>query len=141
MNNDYFLHTAMRGEYPKAFVGEPPYKEMGFMAGDEKIMKAPLDWIGFHYYTRRIVSNAGAHAGGQASFGTEIEMMPEPAAIATTQFPCRDADGRSLTDAGLEIWPHGIYDLVMQITREYNHISVLYEIYQKAGCSIRRTLR
>jgi beta-glucosidase len=24
-----------------------------------------------------------------------------------------------LTDAGLEVWPRGIYDLVMQITREY----------------------
>jgi beta-glucosidase len=26
-----------------------------------------------------------------------------------------------LTDGGLEIWPRGIYDLVMRITREYNH--------------------
>ena len=25
-----------------------------------------------------------------------------------------------LTDAGLEIWPRGLYDLVMQITREYS---------------------
>jgi beta-glucosidase len=25
-----------------------------------------------------------------------------------------------LTDAGLEVWSRGIYDLVMQITREYN---------------------
>src|SRR5580658_7787913 len=70
MNNDYFLHTAMHGEYPKAFVGDPPYKEMGFMSGDEKIMQVPLDWVGFHYYTRRIVSNAGGRSGGQATFGT-----------------------------------------------------------------------
>jgi len=26
-----------------------------------------------------------------------------------------------LTDGGLEVWPRGIYDLVMTITREYNH--------------------
>src|SRR5487761_2304472 len=26
-----------------------------------------------------------------------------------------------LTEAGLEVWPRGIYDLVMQISREYNH--------------------
>jgi beta-glucosidase len=26
-----------------------------------------------------------------------------------------------LTEAGLEIWPRGIYDLVTQISREYNH--------------------
>jgi beta-glucosidase/6-phospho-beta-glucosidase/beta-galactosidase len=54
MNNDYFLHTAMHGEYPKAFVSEPPYEALGFKSGDDKIMRVPLDWIGFHYYTRRI---------------------------------------------------------------------------------------
>jgi beta-glucosidase len=26
-----------------------------------------------------------------------------------------------LTESGLEIWPRGIYDLVMQISREYDH--------------------
>jgi beta-glucosidase len=36
-----------------------------------------------------------------------------------------------LTDGGLEIWPHGIYDLVMQITREYNQ--PLIEITE-SGC-------
>lgn len=132
MNNDYFLHTAMHGEYPKAFVGEPPYKEMGFMAGDEKIMKAPLDWIGFHYYTRRIVSNAGAHAGGQASFGTEIENDAGASRDRYTQFHAEMPTEGPLTDAGLEIWPHGIYDLVMQITREYNHPVI--EITE-SGCS------
>ena len=26
-----------------------------------------------------------------------------------------------LTDSGMEVWPRGIYDLVTQISREYNH--------------------
>ncbi len=65
MNNLYFLNTAMRGEYPKAFVGETPYEAMGFRSGDEKIMKVPLDWLGFHYYTRRLVSEATGERGGQ----------------------------------------------------------------------------
>ena len=58
MNNVFFLEAAMHGRYPKAFVGEPPYDLMGFKAGDEKLLYAPLDWVGFHYYTRRIVSDA-----------------------------------------------------------------------------------
>ena len=62
MNNIFFLHAALKGEYPKAFVGEPPYEQMGVKAGVGELMKAPLDWVGFHYYTRRIVSDAG---GGQ----------------------------------------------------------------------------
>ena len=62
MNNVYFLNTALRGEYPKAFVGETPYAAMGYQPGDDKIMKVPLDWVGFHYYTRRIVSAASGAA-------------------------------------------------------------------------------
>src|SRR5271168_3498617 len=58
MNNLYFLNPAMHGEYPKAFVGATPYEAMGYKDGDDKIMKVPLDWVGIHYYTRRIVSNA-----------------------------------------------------------------------------------
>src|SRR6202522_4301289 len=75
MNNVYFLETAMHGRYPKAFVVPTPFEAMGYRPGDEKIMQVPLDWIGFHYYTRRIVSDASgtAHPGGGARFGTETE--------------------------------------------------------------------
>ena len=43
MNNVFFLEAAMKGRYPNAFVGEPPYEVMGFKAGHEKILYAPLD--------------------------------------------------------------------------------------------------
>ncbi|MFZ0319398.1 MAG: GH1 family beta-glucosidase [Candidatus Sulfotelmatobacter sp.] len=132
MNNDYFLHTAMHGEYPKAFVGDTPYKEMGFMSGDEKIMQVPLDWIGFHYYTRRIVSNPGTHTSGQANFGTEIENDAGASRDPYTQFHAEMPTEGPLTDAGLEVWPRGIYDLVMQITRQYNR--PIIEITE-SGCS------
>jgi beta-glucosidase len=134
MNNVFFLHAAMHGEYPKAFVGEPPLEAMGYKPGDDKIMKAPLDWVGFHYYTRRIISNATAGAGGKASFGTETELdTPDTNgrdpysrfhAVMPTEGP--------LTEAGLEIWPRGIYDLVTQISREYNH--PIIEITETGCC-------
>jgi beta-glucosidase len=133
MNNVFFLDAAMYGKYPKAFVGEIPYKAMGFRPGDELIMKVPLDWIGFHYYTRRIVSDAGGapHAGGPGSFGTEIEDT-SGGRDPYTQFRAVMPTEGPLTDAGLEIWPRGIYDLVMQITREYNR--PIIEITEN-GCS------
>jgi beta-glucosidase len=133
MNNVYFLETAMRGQYPKAFVGEIPYEAMGYRAGDDRIMKVPLDWVGFHYYTRRIVSDASgaAHAGG-ASFGTEIENDQGTSRDRYTQFHAEMPTEGPLTDAGLEIWPRGIYDLVMQISREYDH--PIIEITE-SGCS------
>jgi len=73
INNLFFLETAMRGKYPNPFVGEFPYETMGFQPGDEKIMQVPLDWIGFHYYTRRVVSDAGHSASSGAGLATETQ--------------------------------------------------------------------
>jgi beta-glucosidase len=135
MNNLYFLNTAMRGEYPKAFVGETPFEAMGFKAGDEKIMKVPLDWLGFHYYTRRVVS-AASGAAQQSSgghFGTETEGeggsgSRDPLTQIHVEMPTEGP----LTEAGLEIWPRGMYDLVMQISREYDHPVI--EISENGCC-------
>jgi beta-glucosidase len=133
MNNDFFLYAAMHGEYPKAFVGEPPYEAMGFRPGDDKLMRAPLDWIGFHYYTRRIVSDAGGiPSAGHANFGTEFENDEASSRDRYTRFKAVMPTEGPLTDAGLEVWPRGIYDLVMRITREYNR--PIIEITE-SGCS------
>ncbi len=133
MNNVFFLEATMTGKYPKAFAADIPYDAMGYKTGDDAIMKAPLDWIGFHYYTRRLVSDAStaAHPGSGGSFGTEIEDTAggrDP----YTQFSATMPTVGPLTDAGLEIWPSGIYDLVTRISREYNH--PIIEITE-SGCS------
>jgi beta-glucosidase len=131
MNNLFFLETAMNGKYPNAFVGEIPYDAMGFRAGDEKIMQVPLDWIGFHYYTRRFVSAAGpATRGGAGSLATETQDTGA-GGNDYTQFVSEMPTEGAVTDGGLEIWPHGIYDLVMQISREYNFPAI--EITE-SGC-------
>lgn len=132
MNNVYFLEAALYGRYPKAFVVPVPYEQMGFRSGDEKVMRAPLDWIGFHYYTRRIVSNAGSDSHkGAGSFGTEIEEDTVVRDPYTRFYAAMPTEG-PLTDAGLEIWPRGIYDLVSRISRDYNHPVI--EITE-SGCS------
>jgi beta-glucosidase len=123
MNNTFFLHAALKGEYPKAFVGEPPYERMGVKSGDEKIMRAPLDWVGFHYYTRRIISDAGGERGGnRQTYGTEIEADTGDVngRDPYTRFHAVMPTEGPLTHAGLEVWPRGIHDLVMQISKEYN---------------------
>lgn len=134
MNNVYFLETAIHGRYPQAFVVPTPYEAMGFRPGDDRIMQVPLDWIGFHYYTRRIVSDAGGPKtpGAGASFGTEIEQDPAGGRDPYTRFHAVMPAEGPLTDAGLEVWPRGIYDLVTRISREYNH--PIIEITE-SGCS------
>ncbi|HKD61893.1 MAG TPA: family 1 glycosylhydrolase [Terracidiphilus sp.] len=127
MNNVFFLHAAMKGEYPKAFVSEPPYEQMGVKPGDEKIMKVPLDWVGFHYYTRRIVSDpGGVHKGAEQQYGTErvVDTGDPNGGDRYTQFHAVMPTEGPLTHAGLEVWPHGVYDLVMQISREYDFPSI-----------------
>lgn len=135
MNNLYFLNPAMYGEYPKAFVGETPYAAMGYRPGDDKIMKAPLDWVGFHYYTRRIVSagSLSSESAGGGRFGTETEGEGGSASRdPLTQIHVEMPTEGPLTEAGLEIWPHGMYDLVMTISREYNH--PIIEISENGCC-------
>jgi beta-glucosidase len=133
MNNVFFLEAAMKGQYPKAFVGEPPLERMGFKPGDEKLLHAPLDWVGFHYYTRRFVSDAskGQAFGGGGFSGTEIEADPATGRDPYTRFRAEMPTQGPLTESGLEVWPRGIYDLVMQISREYDHPAI--EITE-SGC-------
>lgn len=134
MNNVFFLEAAMTGRYPNAFVGEAPLETMGFRAGDENILRAPLDWIGLHYYTRRVVSDASheQHFGGGSFSGTEIESAGPGGRDPYTRFNAEMPKEGPLTEAGLEIWPRGIYDLVTQISQEYKGLPI--EITE-SGCS------
>ena len=133
MNNIFFLETAIHGRYPRAFVAGTPFEVMGFRSGDDKIMQVPLDWIGFHYYTRRIVSDSSTadHPGSGGNFGTEIEHTANGRDPYTRFSAVMPTDG-PLTDAGLEIFPRGIYDLVTRISRDYNNPFI--EITE-SGCS------
>ncbi len=120
LSNLYFLHTVMHGQYPpNAFVGEPPYAAMGFKPGDEAIMKAPLDWVGIHYYLRLVISDAGpqAQSGAANAPSTTSSGAADPMAGIRVEV----GNEGPKTELGWEIWPRGIYDLVMQLSREYDY--------------------
>jgi beta-glucosidase len=102
VNNVFFLETALRGRYPNAFSGPPPFDIMGVQPGDDTIMTAPLDWVGINYYNRRVVSDAGE--GGDPHFHFN-EWMPAVGPI---------------TYNGWEVWPRGMYDIVTRISKEYD---------------------
>jgi beta-glucosidase len=127
MNNTFFLNAALKGEYPNAFVDdqarEEVFTQMGVRPGDDKLLRAPLDWVGFHYYTRRIISDAKGMRGAQQQYGTEIESDSGDVngRDPYTRFHAVMPSEGPLTHAGLEIYPRGIYDLVIQISREYSN--------------------
>lgn len=105
LHNTFFLDAAMNGQYPKVFLGEIPYETMGFISGDEVTMKVPLDWVGLHYYLRLIVSDSGQ------DFSSPIDPL--------SRIRVETANQGQKTDGGLEVYPRGLYDLLMRISRDY----------------------
>jgi beta-glucosidase len=99
VNNVWFLNTALKGTYAEGFAGGNPYEVMGFQPGDEKLIAAPLDWVGINYYQRTFISAPPAGS------------LEPYTAHAATEGP--------LTDYGWEVWPKGIYDIVTTISNEY----------------------
>ena len=112
LNNLFFLHASRHGDYPKAFTGGVPYEAMGFRPGDEKILKVPLDWVGVHYYLRLAISAATQPA--QPAAGVR---NPDPLA----QVRVEQLREGPRTDGGFEMWPRGFYDMLMELTRNYDH--------------------
>jgi beta-glucosidase len=102
LGNVWFVHPALRGEYPKAFPGENPLDLMGVKSGDMDLCRAPLDFLGINYYRRQLISaipvGEGESAAGVYNF---------------------DATQGPLTDFAWEVWPDGLYDMLMRIAREY----------------------
>jgi beta-glucosidase len=106
VNNVWFLNTALRGKYADGFVGGNPYEIMGMKSGDEKLIAAPLDWVGINYYRRTVVSSKPAYESGKSISAHYLENS--------------GTDGPT-TDYGWEVWPKGIYDIVTTISRQYDH--------------------
>jgi beta-glucosidase len=115
LGNIWFIHPALRGEYPKAFPGENPLDLMGVKPGDMDLCRAPLDFLGVNYYRRQLISaipvGEGESAAGVYNF---------------------DATQGPLTDFAWEVWPDGLYDMLMRIAREYKGTPL--EITEN-GCS------
>jgi beta-glucosidase len=106
-NNVWFLETALRGRYPEAFVHGVPLETMGFQSGDDKRMTAPLDWIGVNYYFRRLASAPPDPAPAKPSY-------------AAMGFDVINGREGPLTENGWEVYPRGIYDIVMRVSKVYN---------------------
>jgi beta-glucosidase len=107
LGNAWFVHPALTGEYPAAFPGANPLELMGVEPDDMKLCRAPLDFLGINYNRRQLVS-AIPPGEGESATGTH-------------KF---DAHEGPLTDSGWEIWPHGIYELLMRISHEYKGMPV-----------------
>jgi beta-glucosidase len=119
ITNLWFLEPALNGRYPDAFTFLPE-TAMKIKTGDLEKMRSPLDFIGINLYYRTI-----------ASAPTAIERLSH---AQQWLYPVKMAGGEQgpKTDMGWEVWPQALYDLVMRISRDYNHPVI--EITE-SGCS------
>jgi beta-glucosidase len=108
ITNLWFLEPALNGRYPDAFTFLPE-TAMKIRSGDLEKMRAPLDFIGINLYYRTIASAPSA--------------MERLAHAQQWLYPVKMAGGEQgpKTDMGWEVWPQALYDMVMHISREYNH--------------------
>ena len=135
MNNVYFLDTAIHGDLSQSLCRRnPPTRPWASRPAMKKSCK--FRSTGLVSTTTRAASSPmpAPHPipGAEPASAPRLKRTPQPAAIRYTQFHAVMPTEGPLTDAGLEVFPRGIYDLVMQITREYNH--PIIEITE-SGCS------
>ena len=103
--NLWFVTTALHGHYPEGVLpAEHQAELLGFRAGDERLMRAPLDYMGLNYYSPWLVKESTApdsaidvRVSGQ--WATAPEKTPK-------------------TDVGWDIYPQGFREILVRMQRE-----------------------
>ena len=107
--NLWFLDPALKGSYPDGVL--PPAQQaqlLGLREGDEKIMRAPLDFIGLNYYSPWIVRDA-PQGNGVPGLNTKADWAAGP---------------DEKTDNGWDIYPQGFYDILKDIAAHTNNLPI-----------------
>jgi beta-glucosidase len=103
--NRWYLDPIFRGGYPEDAIGDRMRKghldgrDLPFVqAGDLETISTPLDFLGVNYYSRIVVK---ADEAGE----------PAPSPVVPEE---------ELTDMRWEVFPQGLYDLLVRLKREYD---------------------
>ena len=113
--NLWFLEPALKGHYPDAFEEGLPAARMDIREGDMERVRAPLDFLGINLYSRMIV---------RAAPESPLGLGGEPLGMGGQEGP--------RTAFGWEVWPNALHDMVLRITRDYDH--PVLEVTEN-GCS------
>jgi beta-glucosidase len=102
--NRWYLDPLFHGRYPEDVIADrvrsghlPEAHVPGVQPGDLAAIATPLDFLGLNYYSRVIVR------GG-----------PDGKPVAVP-----GAEAAALTQMGWEVFPQGLYDMLMRLKREY----------------------
>jgi len=109
--NLWFLYPALKGAYPEGVLPADRLNELlGIRDGDEKIVRAPLDFIGLNYYAPWIVRDA-PEGNGVPGLNTKADW-------ATGYAP------HQRTDDGWDIYPKGFYDILRDMAAHTGNLPI-----------------
>ncbi len=108
LQNIWFLEPALRGRYPDAFVGVTP-EMLGVQPGDMEKVRAAFDFIGVNNYYRYIVSAVRPRT---ISLNPLTKIYPVDVKVG--------GDSGPKTEMGWEVYPRGLYEIVMRIAKDYS---------------------
>ncbi|MGA3085863.1 MAG: GH1 family beta-glucosidase [Thermodesulfobacteriota bacterium] len=102
-SNRWFLDPAIKGSYPQDMLAfyQDRFQAPEILPGDMELMKNnPLDFVGVNYYSRNMVKSS----------------IEEPVLKVEV---VADRDESWATNG--EVFPQGLYDLLIRLDRDYNH--------------------
>ena len=116
--NLWYVLPALTGRYPEGVLPAARQSELlALREGDERLMRAPLDFIGLNYYTPSLVKHA--------PHNDEI-----PGLRLEARWASMHGDNPK-SDLDWTIYPQGFYDILMRMTRATGRIPI--EITENGG--------
>lgn len=100
--NRWFLDALFNGRYPQDLLDLYGEKAPVIAPGDMEIICTPMDFLGVNYYTRIIVKDA-----------PEVGFLHLHGVIN---------EGAPATQAGWEVYPQGLYDILVRLSEDYPKI-------------------
>jgi beta-glucosidase len=103
--NLWFITTALHGHYPEGVLpAEHQAELLGFRQGDERLMRAPLDYMGLNYYSPWLVQHSTA---ADSAIDVQVSGQWATAPVKTPK-----------TDVGWDIYPQGFHQILVRMLRE-----------------------
>jgi beta-glucosidase len=96
--NRWILDPVLRGRYPDDMLERFAPMLPAIEDGDLQTISAPLDFLGVNYYTRSVVRSNGADGRPVTVTGDDVER----------------------TEMGWEVYPDGLYELLLRLRAEYD---------------------
>lgn len=126
VGNRVFTGPMLKGAYPQDLLADTErivnWAEL-IRPGDLAAIAAPIDVLGVNYYTPTIVSTPVSGAGDTRNDGHgSSEHSPWP---GSEHVAFHLAEGRPVTAMNWSVKPEGLYDLLMDVSREHPDLPLM----------------